>query len=145
MTQSPSDELEKDKRQDQGPTEELKAWVELLQQAVAAGATLSQLALLELRLAIADGGRLIVLGLLMLPLTLLAWSGVSVLAAWSAFSLSGSVALGICTFVAVQVITLSVMAVACVRYRKSLSLPGTRRHVRQFMEGTKPDAQATKS
>ena len=145
MTQNPLEEGTTDQTEDLRPQDELKAWVELLQQAVAAGATLSQLAMLELRLALADGGRLVALGLVMLPLALLAWLGLSVLIGWCVFQCAVSVALGIGAFLAVQLVTLGILGAACARYRKSLALPATRRHVRQFMESVKPDAQATKS
>jgi len=145
MTQNPLEEGTTDQTEDLRPQDELKAWVELLQQAVAAGATLSQLAMLELRLALADGGRLVALGLVMLPLALLAWLGLSVLIGWCVFQWAASVALGIGAFLAVQLVTLGILGAACARYRKSLSLPATRRHLRQFMESVKPDAQATKS
>lgn len=145
MTQNPSEDIVNDTPDEQRPQDELKAWVELLQQAVAAGATLSQLAMLELRLALADGGRLVALGLVMLPLALLAWLGLSVLIGWCVFQWAASVTLGIGAFLAVQLVTLGILGAACARYRKSLSLPATRRHLRQFMESVKPDAQATKS
>ena len=56
---------------DTPPPGELDAWIAMLRQAAAAGATLSSLAGLELRLALADGGRLLVLGMLILPLAVI--------------------------------------------------------------------------
>lgn len=124
---------------------ELKAWLDLLQQAAAAGSALSKLAMLELRLALADGRRLILLTLLILPLLVLAWMGLSVLLGWLAYQYSQSVTLGLGMFLAVQLITLATLLAVCRRYRKSLSLPVTRRHLQSYLEGSRNGAQATEN
>jgi len=124
--------------------DELKAWLDWLQQAAEAGGTLSKLALLELRKAVADGRRLIVVALFMLPVLFLAWLGFSVLLGWVAYHYSLSIGYGVATFLAVQLATLWLMWFACKQYRKSFSLPTTRRHLQAFMEEARNGADAAK-
>lgn len=113
---------------------ELKATQTWLEQAALAGGALVRLAGLELRLAAGDAGRLLVLGLAMLPLVLLAWIGLSVLLAWLAFIWLGSAALAIATFIAVQLVTLAIMAALARKFARSLSLPATRRQLNALKE-----------
>ncbi|MFA5495526.1 MAG: hypothetical protein WC247_12170 [Porticoccaceae bacterium] len=123
--------------------DELKAWLEWLEQAVAAGGTLSRLAALELRLAVASSGRLLVLALVILPLVVFAWLGLSVLLGWLAFQYSLSVSVGLGTFLGVQLAALAALGWGCLRYRRRLSLPATRRHLQAFREGLQRGAQTT--
>jgi len=113
---------------------EIKAWLDWAQQLTVAGGTLSKLALLELRLAVGDSGRLFAVGLLMLPLLFLAWIGLSVLLAWLAYLAVLSVTVALITFLLIQVVALIGLLMACKQYRKSLSLPATRRNLQNFME-----------
>ncbi|MEA3298908.1 MAG: hypothetical protein U9R22_01640 [Pseudomonadota bacterium] len=117
------------------PPGELDAWLGMLRQAAAAGATLSSLAGLELRLALADGRRLLLLGLLILPLAGLAWLGFSALVGWWVWQALDAVTHGLLAFLALQLGALLAVILACRRYAASLSLPATRRHLRALMEG----------
>lgn len=108
--------------------DELKSSFEWLEHAALAGGDLVRLAGLELRLAAGDTGRLLALGVAMIPLALLAWIGLSVLLAWLVFAWLGSEALAIVTFIVVQVITIAVMLAYCKKFAKSLSFPATSRH-----------------
>ena len=125
--------------------DELKSSLAWLEHAALAGGDLGRLAVLELRLAVADSGKLVVLGLAMVPLLLLAWIGSSVLLAWLAFVWSGSVALSIGTFIVVQLITLGVMAALCKKYAKSLSFPATKRQLQTLKEETSGSQETEKS
>ena len=107
---------------------ELKSSLEWLEHAALVGGDLVRLAGLELRLAAGDSGRLLALGLAMIPLALLAWIGFSVLLAWLVFAWLGSVALALVAFVIVQVITIGVMLAYCKTFSRSLSFPATSRH-----------------
>lgn len=115
---------------------ELKSSLEWLEHAALAGGDLVRLAGLELKLAAGDSGRLLVLGLAMIPLVLLAWIGLSVLLAWLVFAWLGSVALAIVTFIVVQVITIGIMLACCKTFAKSLSFPATSRHWQALKEQT---------
>ncbi len=114
--------------------EEFQASLEWLAHAVQASSDLSRLALLELRLAAGDSGRLVVLCLLMILLCLLAWIGLSVLLAWSAFAWADSVALAIGVFTGVQVVILGIMAMYWRKYARSLSFPVTNRRLQALKE-----------
>lgn len=113
---------------------ELKTSLEWLEHAALAGGDLIRLAGLELRLAAGDSGRLLALGLAMIPLALLAWIGFSVLLAWLVFAWLGSEALAIVTFVVVQVITIGIMLGYCKKFARSLSFPATTRHWKALKE-----------
>ncbi|HDZ56476.1 MAG TPA: hypothetical protein ENH64_08365 [Pseudomonas xinjiangensis] len=103
-----------------------------------AGATagdLIKLMFLELKLAMSDTRRIVVLGLAMVPLALLAWIGLSVLLAWWAYVPSESVTLALCVFLAVQVVPIIIMLSMIKKYSKSLSLPSTKKQMAAFKEG----------
>lgn len=113
---------------------ELKASLEWLEHAALAGGDLVRLAGLELRLAAGDSVRLLALGLAIVPLALLAWIGLSVLAAWLVFAALGSETLAIVTFIFVQLGAMGVMAAYCKKFAKSLSFPATSRHLKALKE-----------
>lgn len=113
--------------------DELKAALDWLRQLSAAGSAYSRLFALELRLALGDSGRLLVLGLLMVPVALLAWVGLGVLLAWLVYHYSQSVGFALGAFFLLQVVVLAALALACRRYSKSLSLPATRRHLNALL------------
>jgi hypothetical protein len=113
---------------------EWQAWVALLQQVIATGGKLSTVLSLELRLALADGRRLVMVTLAMIPLLLLMWLGLSVLVGWLVFVQSQSVALGIVGFVLMQLLTQLLLLRAARVYRRSLGLPASRRQLQAMME-----------
>ncbi|PRB84295.1 phage holin family protein [Pseudomonas sp. MYb185] len=124
---------------------ELKSSLEWLEHAALAGGDLVRLAGLELKLAAGDSGRLLVLGLAMLPIALLAWVGLSVLLAWLVFAWIGSQALAIVTFILVQVVALGVMVAYCRKFAKSLSFPATNRQLKTLKEQVNGAQDAGKS
>ena len=113
---------------------ELKSSFEWLEHAALAGGDLVRLIGLELRLAAGDSVRLVVLGVAMVPLALLAWIGLSVLAAWLVLVWLGSETLAIVTFIAVQLLAIGVMAFYCRKFAKSLSFPATNRQIKALKE-----------
>ena len=114
--------------------EELKSSLEWLEHAAQAAGDLARLAMLELRLAAGDSGRLVVLGLMIFPLLLLGWIGVSALLSWSVFVWLGSVALAIGMFIGVQLVALGIIAIYWRKYARSLSFPITSRRVQALKE-----------
>ncbi|MFO7550053.1 MAG: hypothetical protein R6W80_01505 [Haliea sp.] len=112
---------------------QLQAWFTLLQLAQATGRQLSTLLQLELKLALADGQRLLGALLAMVPLVILAWVGLSVLLAWLVFLGSGSVSLGLAGFVLLQLLALVLLWRAVRVFKRSLGLPATRRQLRAII------------
>ena len=130
---APADEL----------ADELKAALDWVRQLSAAGSTYSRLFALELRLALADSGRLLVLGLLMLPVALLAWIGLGVLLAWLVYHYSQSVGFALGAFFLLQLMTMAALGLTCRRYSKSLSLPATRRHLNALLAEVRDEPGTT--
>lgn len=125
--------------------DELKSSLAWLEHAALAGGDLVRLAALELRLAAADSGKLVVLGLAMVPLLLLAWIGLSVLLGWLVLAWSGSVAWGIVVFIGVQLVAMAILAINCKKYAKSLSFPATSRQLKTLKEEASGTQEADKS
>lgn len=98
------------------------------------GAILSRLAIAELRLAVGDMGRCLVLALLALPLLLLAWIGLCVLVSWFAYSLSGYPGAGFAAFFLLQVVPLLVIKWLLSKYSRSFGLPETRYQLKRLFE-----------
>lgn len=124
---------------------ELKSSVQWLEHAALAGGDLVRLAGLELRLAAGDSGRLLVLAVAMVPIAILAWIGLSALLGWLVYAWLDSVALGIVTFIAVQLVALGVMAAYCKKFAKSLSFPATNRQLKALKEQFNEPQDAGKS
>lgn len=122
---------------------QLQAWAALFQQTLAAGRQLSELLQLELKLAVGDGLRLLGVVLVMLPLVILAWLGLSVLLAWLAFLGSGSVGLGLAGFLVVQLLALLLLWRAARVFQRSLGLPATRRQLRALTGADDSDGTKT--
>lgn len=112
---------------------QLQAWFTLLQLAQTTGRQLSTLLQLELKLALADGQRLLGALLAMVPLVILAWIGLSVLLAWLVFLGSSSVSLGLAGFVLLQLLALVLLWRAVRVFKRSLGLPATRRQLRAII------------
>lgn len=133
-----TDEAPTDK-QAAGVEHELNAWLSWAQQAAAAGGTFAELLRTELRLAIRSAGQLFLLGLLVLPLLLLAWLGTCVALGWLAYSLSGSVLLGVLAFTAVQLLVLALLGYQLKTLSGRLRLPATRQQIDVLMQGARQD------
>ncbi|MBL4832755.1 MAG: hypothetical protein JKY26_02180 [Pseudomonas sp.] len=122
---------------------ELQAWLEWFKHAGAAGADLAKLARMELSLALGDTKRIVLLGLLAIPLAVLTWLGLSVLIAWLCYIPTQSVSAAIGMFIGVQVVPLLLIAMSVKRYRKSWAFAATREHLKAFKEGAESAAKTT--
>ncbi|MEH6389751.1 MULTISPECIES: hypothetical protein [Pseudomonas] len=120
---------------------ELKALAEWAKHAALTGKDLGKLAFTEIRLTMAESGRIAVLGLAMLPLAMLAWIGLSVLLGWWAYVPSQSVTLGLVAFLAVQIIPMLIMLTMIKSSSKNLGLTTTKQHIHAFRQGIKDGAQ----
>jgi uncharacterized membrane protein YqjE len=107
-------------------------WLQALQLGADVSTDLGRLAALELRLALANLSRMLLLALAFLPLLLLSWLGLSLLLAVLCYQQTASASLGVLVFLAIQLLALWALCAAWVRYRRTLSLPRTRRQLRLF-------------
>lgn len=121
---------------------EAEAWLAMGQQALGVGGKFSRLLQVELQLAAADGARLVLLGLLMVPLALLAWVGLSVLLAWLVYDATAHVALGLVGFLGLQLLAMLGLLLLARRYRESLRFPASRRQWRAMTGGGGDDESA---
>ncbi len=120
---------------DKGPRTAANDWRELLNLTADMGTDLGHLLLLELRLALSSAGRIVILALVCLPLLFLAWLGLSTLPAVLLYQWSGSAALAVFLFLMIQVLALGLAGAALARYSRALSLPNTRRQLRNLVNG----------
>lgn len=112
----------------------LHEWVELGKQAGATAGTFGKLLGAELKLAGADLGRLVAVGLTLLSVGSIAWLGLSVLLAWLAYQQLASVTLALLVFLAIQVVVILLLLRAVKSFKKSLSLPATKRNFRAMVD-----------
>lgn len=119
----------------QEPESELNIWSTWLTQAAAAGADFAELFALEVRLAVGDARRLLMLAMIAIPLLLFAWLGFSVLIAWLVGEYLTSVIWGLAAFLGIQLIVLGSLVCLWQRYKRSLKLPLTRQYLHAFMGG----------
>lgn len=133
-----------DRQPDDSATHDSKldTWSAWVTQAAAAGADFAELFSLEVRLAVGDARRLLVLMLMAVPLLLLAWLGFSTLIAWLVGEYRSSVAWGIGTFLGIQLVSLGALACLWQRYKQSLKLPLTRQYLQAFMGGFSDEARS---
>lgn len=110
-------------------------WLQFFQLTTDVGADLGHLLLLEVRLALNSLSRMVFLALVALPLALLVWLALSLLPAVVLYDHTGSATFGVALFLLIQVVALGAVCLALVRYRRTLSLPHTRRQVRAFTGG----------
>ncbi|MEQ8406910.1 MAG: hypothetical protein RKH07_01370 [Gammaproteobacteria bacterium] len=113
---------------------ELLAARDWLKDLTEAGSLLSRLAIAEVRLALSDFRRSLVLGLVAIQVMLLAWAGFCAFIAWSIYLASGYTIIGIATFLLLQVIMLVVIRLLQKRLHKSMRLPETRRQLQSILE-----------
>ncbi|MFA7553536.1 MAG: hypothetical protein WCY88_04730 [Spongiibacteraceae bacterium] len=130
---------DKTKHEPADQVEPLQIWADWLRDIATIGADTLQLLQLEVRLAIKDSKRLLVLALLFVPVLMLTWLGLAVLLAWLVYLLDSSVTQGLLAFLIIHVAALIGIVVGWRHYRKSLSLPLSRQHIRQLMGGQDHD------
>ncbi|MDP2285227.1 MAG: hypothetical protein Q8L06_13890 [Pseudohongiella sp.] len=117
----------------QADKSELSASIEWFRSLVVMTSALFRLAFAELSLAREDLGRLILSTLLFLPLLLMTWVAISLLAAWIVYEQSESATLGFSAFAAIHVLASVVLLKRISTYRRSLSLPVTRTQLRAII------------
>ena len=120
-----SDEAPLDPGTDKVKTD-LSTSIEWLRSLGVMAAALIRLAIAEISLAKEDAGRLIVSSLLIIPMLVLTWVALSVLAAWIVFTQTASVSLALAAFAAIQLLAVVILLNRIKTYRRSLSLPATR-------------------
>ncbi len=118
---------------------ELNAWFTWAQQAAAAGGTFAQLFRTEVRLAVRSARQMLLLGLLMLPLLLFAWLGISTALGWSVYSFSDSVLLGLLAFTTLQLLVLAMLGRKAKTLSGRMRLPATRQQLESFIQGASKD------
>lgn len=133
-TENPEDKAEKAE-----PLDQLQIWASWLEQAGTLSSDVFQLLQLELRLAVSDSKRLLILALLFVPMLMLTWISFSVLLAWQVYLLNMSVTQGLLACCMIQVLGLLGIAMGWNYYKKSLSLPLTRQNIRQLTGGQGSD------
>lgn len=116
------------------PQAQLKAWLELGTQALAVVEQFASVLRLELGLAVADAGRLVMVVLAVIPLVLFTWLGLGLLLAWLVYAGTASVTLALVTFFFLQAGTLVLLLSAARRFQRSLGLPATRRQWQALMQ-----------
>lgn len=131
--QQPSPESFDQKSGPQPEPSELGALVTWGQSLAAMLGALSRLAGAELQLALGDLKRLLAVGVLVIPVSVFAWLGVSVLIGWWCYVLSGSVSLGLLGFIGAQGLIMALAVVMLRRFSASIRLPHTRAQMQAIM------------
>lgn len=121
-------------------TSELIASIEWLRSLLAMAGAIMRLATAEISLAKEDLGRLIISSLLLIPLAILTWIALTLLAAWQVYVLSTSVSLGLLAFAITQILAVILLLNRIKSYRRSLTLPATRTQIRSIIEEIRGDA-----
>jgi hypothetical protein len=117
--------------------EQLQLWTRWLEQVGTLSSDIFQLLQLELRLAISDSKRLLILALLFVPMLMLTWISFSFLLAWQVYLLNMSVTQGLLACCMIQFLGLVGIAMGWNFYKKSLSLPQTRQNICRLTGGGK--------
>lgn len=133
---------EQPRREDEAPaapssvttTDELDAWKRWWQSLGETASLFFALARAEFSLAAEDARRLLILLLLAIPLAILAWIGLGVLAATIVYRFTALPEVAAGTFLLLQLLPLLVIAWLVRRYQRSLQLPRTRKHLKRLME-----------
>lgn len=124
---------------DTSEAEALIAWGKGM---VAMFGALSRLASAELQLALGDLKRLLAVGILVIPVSVFAWLGVSILIGWWCYVASGSVTAGLLGFIGVQALVIAVVAVLLRRFVASMRLPHTRAQWQAMMQDLERGTQS---
>jgi len=119
--------------------DDLQLWASWLQQATTISTDIFQLVQLELRLAISDSKRLLVLALLFVPILILVWISFTVLLAWLVYLVNTSATQGLLALFISQILALLGICLGWWHYKKSLSLPLTREHIQRLNAGQSHD------
>jgi|GEM_PF-6420518 len=113
---------------------DLGASIEWLRSLGVMTAALIRLSIAEISLAKEDAGRLVVSGLLIIPLLVLTWIALTVLAGWIVFEQTASVSVALAAFAAIQLLAVIILLNRIKTYRRSLTLPATREQILAILE-----------
>ena len=113
---------------------DLGASIEWLQSLGVMAAALIRLAFAEICLAKEDAGPLIVSSLLIIPLLVLSWIALTVMAAWIVFTQTTSVSLALAVFATIQLFAVIFLLNRIKTYRRSLTLPATREQMLAILD-----------
>jgi len=120
--------------------EQLGAW---FRQTLVAGTELANLFRLELQLTLGDARRLVLVCLAIVPMLLLSWISLGVLASWLIYDYSGSVALGLGTFTLLQLLVLVYFISQALRFKRQLGFRRTKAHAKRIVQGVKGETPRT--
>lgn len=120
--------------------DEASVFMAWLQSAATTGSDIVDLFQLELRLAITDVKRLMLLAKLLMPILVLAWMCLSSVLSWHVYLLNSSVTQGLWFLCILQFLALLMIVIGLKVYQKNLTLPLTRRHIKQFIDGHKGES-----
>ncbi|MDH7944767.1 hypothetical protein QGM61_13135 [Pseudohongiella sp. SYSU M77423] len=111
---------------------EIDIWFNWLNQLIVLARTLARLFEAELRLAAGDLSRMLLCAFLLIPLVLLSWLGLSIFLSWLSYSYFEAPWVGFLSFFLIQCLTALLLIRLISVYRRSLSLPVTRKHIREM-------------
>ncbi len=113
---------------------DLGASIEWLQSLGVMAAALIRLAIAEISLAKEDAGRLLISSLLMIPLLVLLWIALTIMAGWIVFVQTASVSLALAVFAVIQLLAMVFLLNRIKTYRCSLTLPATREQMLAILD-----------
>jgi len=113
---------------------DLGASIEWLQSLGVMAVALIRLAIAEISLAKEDAGRLLISSLLMIPLLVLLWIALTIMAGWIVFVQTASVSLALAVFAVIQLLALVFLLNRIKTYRRSLTLPATREQMLAILD-----------
>ena len=116
------------------------AWLE---QIASASGELLRLFRLEWKLTLGDAKRVLLLGVILIPLLLFAWLLLSALLGWWAWQATQSVSLALLTALALQLLCAGLLARQIGIYQRSQGFRRTGAHLKRLMQGADDEAKAT--
>jgi len=120
--------------------EQLGAW---LRQVTVAGSELANLFRLELQLTLGDARRLVMVGIVLLPMLILCWIALGVLVSWLAYSFTASVTLALTVFFLLQMAAVGFLISQAVKFKRQMGFRRTKAHAHQLMQGAKGETPSS--
>ncbi|UJJ32631.1 hypothetical protein [Halopseudomonas maritima] len=122
--------------------EQTAAW---LGQIASASGELARLFRLEWQLTLGDAKRVLLLGVLLVPLLLFAWLMLSALVGWAVWYAAGSVGLALAAMLALQLVCIAGLVRQIGIYQRSQGFRRTRAHLKRLLQGAGDEKAATDS
>ena len=132
-----------DHMQDASLQELLQQLTAMFKHSMAAGGELANLFKLELQLTLGDARRLLLVSIALLPVLLLSWVSLGVLAAWLVYDASASVTWGLVTFTLLQLLLAGALSFMATRYRRQLGFRRTQAHAKRLLQGVQGEPPTT--